>query len=1187
MKLITSAHSDRDTLKQKVLSNARHLLKLDTIDISIFDMYEFFDVSADQLNEIEMKLFSDVEVARHIESVSHEFRYHPIPGQYNERQVMVEKQLKELLQLNTTVHHSTLIQVFGVNDDQFEQFKSYVLNPMEFVEIPLDYEVHPVRLSSLKDLDPIDGFINFSQDELKELQRDFSLDLDDLMFIQDYFKQINREPNTTELKALDTYWSDHCRHTTFETHLTDVRFEDGFFVELFKKAFQGYQELRNATNRSDRAMTLMDLGTIQARYLKQEGLASDVVVSDEVNACAVHMTIQTPEGPEAWILYFKNETHNHPTEIEPFGGAATCLGGAIRDTLSGRSYAYQAMRISGSKDASEPIEQTLPGKLPQSTISQKAVEGYSDYGNQIGIAQTYAKEYYHEGFVAKRLEAGAIVAATPADYVVRENPIPGDQIILLGGRTGKDGLGAAVGSSMVQEADDTQEEQSAQVQKGAPSTERKIVRLFRNPEVTRLIKKSNDFGAGGLSVAVGELADGIHIDLDAVKLKYPQMHGGEIALSESQERMAVVVAAKDVEQFLALCQKDDVEATVVAEVTQEPKLKMTWQDRVIFNIDRSFLNSNGATKQAQVEATQPQGDMPTETFTSMKEYVQSLNNRSQRGMVDYFDSTISAQTVLSPYGGRYELTPELGMVSLVPHATTTTVSAMTASYDPHLMTYSPFHGAYYAVIDSIARLAALGLDYKTAHLSMQEYFERLGENPSRWGKPFLALLGANLAMTELQIPAIGGKDSMSGSYEEIDVPPTLISFAVGHGEVDGVISRAFKQTDSKIILVEQPLNDDLTIDMESLKETFETIYNYRHQILASSTVSRLGLLKELIEMSYGNRIGFHVPEGEYTQPLMGSFVLEVAKDFDESVFNHVTVLGNTQEEKITIGEEVYSIEEVANWAQEPLEEVYHRFDIKMLETDYNVASMKIKHPKIKRALLPILTGVQSEQDYVKACELNDIEVTEFVFETERMTETIQLFSQLLDEHDLLIIPHGAAYGNEPNAPGKAWELLLTHPLVKERLNEFVKEGYLLATGTAVDALLSTGLIEFGQVKEGSNYRLVKNPMDKFLSRTQTVKILGSSIFTDGLEGELLNVPVASSWLGIDLNGDEQLLAKRGQIISVFEEGFDHQSIDGIQDETGHIIGFISNIERVAPSTLINSVTQRYESLFNQLNKGEN
>lgn len=1187
MKLITSAYPHRDTYKRKLLSSAHYLLHIDTLDVSVYDVYEFFDVSKEQLQEIEEKLFDDVNVTYELEEAPYQFRYHPIPGQYNERQVMVEKQLNELLQLNTTVHHSTLINVEGVSDDQFEQFKSYILNPMEFTEIPLDYQVRPVRLSSLKDLDPIENFMDFNEDQLKELQRDFSLDLDDLMFIQDYFKEINRDPNTTELKALDTYWSDHCRHTTFETHLTDVRFEDGFFVDLFKEAFEVYQQLRQATGRLDRAMTLMDLGTIQARYLKQEGLASDVVVSDEVNACAVNMTVQTKEGPEDWVLYFKNETHNHPTEIEPFGGAATCLGGAIRDTLSGRSYAYQAMRISGSKDASEPVEETLPGKLAQSNISQKAVEGYSDYGNQIGIAQNYAKEYYHDGFVAKRMEAGAIVAATPADYVIRENPTPGDVIILLGGRTGKDGLGAAVGSSMVQEADDTEEEQSAQVQKGCPSTERKIVRLFRNPEVTRLIKKCNDFGAGGLSVAVGELADGIHIDLDAVKLKYPQMHGGEIALSESQERMAAVVAKEDADKFLELCQKDDVEATIVAEVTEEPKLVMTWQDRVIFDIDRSFLNSNGATKKAHVEATQPKGEVPTEPFTTMKEYVQSLTNRSQRAMADYFDSTVSAQTVLSPYGGQYEMTPELGMVSLLPEATTTSVSAMTASYDPHLMSYSPFHGAYFAVIDSIARLAALGLDYKTARLSMQEYFERLGENLARWGKPFLALLGANLAMTDLQIPAIGGKDSMSGSYEEIDVPPTVISFAVGHGEVDGIISRAFKQAGSKIILVEQPLKDDLTVDIEELKATFETIFEHRHDILASSTVSRLGVLKELAEMSYGNHIGFELPKGDYTKPFMGSFLLEVNEDFDESVFKRATELGHTQEDTITLDGETYHIKDLVEWTQEPLEHVYHRFDMKELDNNYSVESLDIEKPTIKKALLPIFTGVQTEQDYEKACQLNGIDLTEFVFETERMEETITEFVGLLDEHDLLIIPHGAAYGNEPDAPAKAWELLLTHPLVKDAVNEFVKDHYILSTGTSVDALLKTGLIEFGQVQEGSNYRLVKNPVDKFLSRTQTVKVLSSSIFTKGFEGESFNVPVASSWLGIDLNDEEETLAQQGQIISVFEEAFDHQTIDGIQDKTGHILGFISNIERVAPNTLINSVTKRYESLFSQLNKGDN
>lgn len=1181
MKTIVCQSADNSRLEEKLVANAQQLLKLKDIAIRIQDVYVFSDLSGQDLEKVENTVFQGQTIAHELTAKPYQFRYQAVPGQHNEQAYMVEKMLQDFLQLNTHVHHSTLVEVTGVNDQEFKAYKEYLLNPIEYVEIPLDYQPRGPKLSSLADLDPIDGFTAWTAQELEtNLQGKFSLDLDDLLFIQEYFQSIGRNPNTTELKSLDTYWSDHCRHTTFETFLTEVNFENGFFVGLFEKAFQTYQDQRQETNRSDRPMTLMDLGTIQGRLLKQRGLAKDVVVSEEVNACAVEMEVQTASGPEDWVLYFKNETHNHPTEIEPFGGAATCLGGAIRDTLSGRSYTYQAMRISGSKDAAQAVEETLDNKLPQSTISQRSAEGYSDYGNQMGVAQAYAKEYYHDGFVAKRMEAGAVVAAAPADYIVRETPQAGDAIIVLGGKTGKDGLGAAVGSSMVQD-EDSLEDQGGEVQKGNPSVEHQIARLFQKPAVTRLIKKSNDFGAGGLSVAVGELADGIHIDLDAVQLKYPEMHGGEIALSESQERMAVVVDPQNVDAFLELCAQDDVDAALVAKVTDENRLLMTWQGRTIFDIDRPFLDSNGASKEATVQALQPTGDLPEETFTDVKEYVQRLNHRNQRALVDYFDATVNSQTVLSPYGGKYQLTPELGMVSLVPHRDTTTVSAMTAGYDPDLMEYSPFHGAYFAVVDSVARLAALGLDPSKARLSLQEYFERLGQDPSRWGKPFLALLGANQAMTDIELPAIGGKDSMSGSYEDIDVPPTVISFAVTYGEVDQVLSRAFKETGSQIVLVETPLQEDLTLDLKKFQKHLQAFLTHNSQILAASTVGREGILKELLEMTYGNGIGFTLEDETFlTRPLMGSFLLELPEDFDLAQWPGATRLGSTQATTIRLNQEDYSVTQVAQWTQEPLADVYHRLDQATLEVPQVPEKWDAPKAKVTKALLPILPGTQSERDYQQAFHQAKVDMTAFVFQTDRMEASVQEFVTLLDSHDLLIIPHGAIYGNQPNQAAKGWELLLTHPLVKDAINKFVEDKFILGTGTGLDALLRVGLIEFGQVQEGSNFRLVKNPQDKFLSRQQTVHILQDSYMTQAIVGETLAVPVASAWLGMDLNGREEDLLATGQIVSYFQEGFVHQGVDGIQDPTGHILGFISNIERVADHTLINTrLTTNQASLF--------
>ena len=840
------------------------------------------------------------------------------------------------------------------------------------------------------DIAVIEGFTKMTDEDAEKFYKKygFAMDLADLKFCQKYFRdEEKRDPTLTEMKMIDTYWSDHCRHTTFLTKLEvlDIKWE------LLKEIYQEYINGRNIIyeNRKAKDICLMDIATIAAKELKKAGYLKNLDESEEINACSIKAEILVDGKPEEYLIMFKNETHNHPTEIEPFGGAATCLGGAIRDPLSGRVYVYQAMRVTGCGDPRKTVEETLPNKLPQRKLTNEAARGYSSYGNQIGLATGQVAELYHPGYVAKRLEIGALVGAAPKENVVRKRPIPGDIVILLGGKTGRDGCGGATGSSKAHTSESLTT-CGAEVQKGNAPEERKIQRLFRNKEATKMIKRCNDFGAGGVSVAIGELADGLVINLDKVPKKYEGLDGTELAISESQERMAVVVAKEDVDKFITLAETENIEATVVAEVVEEPRVKMFWRGKTIVDVSREFLNTNGDVKNAKVKVEKPNEQ---ESFFKQKEVknikekweqtISDLNCCSQKGLVERFDSTIGANTVIMPFGGKYQLTPALGMVARIPtlKGYTTSGTIMTYGYNPYIGVWSPFHAAIYAIVESVSKYVALGGDYKKAYLTLQEYFEKLKDDELRWGKPFAALLGTYYAQKRLNIAAIGGKDSMSGSYNELDVPPTLVSFCIGDVDTEKVVSNEFKKANSKVMLLKTKMGQENIIDFEDLKENYEIIHNLiqNNKVLSVTTITNGGIADAITKSCMGNKIGFKFENSkleaeEIFNPCYGTFVVEInenEKIEDTKLIN----LGTTiKEQKIVIDDITLELENLIKIWEEPLEKVFPTKTKEKVEPVENILSTKTctikrKNPITKpRVFIPIFPGTNCEYDSTKAFE---------------------------------------------------------------------------------------------------------------------------------------------------------------------------------------------------------------------------
>jgi len=1189
---------DYNTEGKNLLKEFRDYLGIESLrKVRVVNLYDLINVSEEDKERIvEEILYEEVldnlyENKLPIKENEKLFRVEYHKGQYNQREDAANQLIRILTNKeDILVQNSKVILLENISDEDLEKIKAYYINPIEMKEVPIDSFEFIVEEEARGDVEVIDGFIDFNEEELKGFKSQYgiAMDLDDLKFCQEYFKNDEkRNPTITELKLIDTYWSDHCRHTTFMTEITDIAIEEGKYKEVFQKAIEEYIKSREYVYENrQRPISLMDLATINMKEIRKKGLLDDKEETDEVNACSVEIDVDIDGRNEKWLLMFKNETHNHPTEMEPFGGASTCLGGAIRDPLSGRAYVYQAMRITGASDPRQSYEDTLPGKLPQRKITKLAKDGYSSYGYEIGAATGYAREIYDEGYVAKRMELGALVAAAPREAVYRGKAEAGDLVILVGGRTGRDGLGGAVGSSK-EHTEESLHTSAAEVQKGNPAIERKIVRLFRKPEVSKMIKKCNDFGAGGVSVAIGELADGLFIELDKVPLKYPGLDGTEIALSESQERMAVVIDSKDLDKFLSHCRDEDVEATVVAKVTEERNLKMVWKGKTIVNIKRDFLDTNGIRKKSKVNVTMPMdGSYLDEIPSHIKdkdikeafiENLKDINIASQKGLIEGFDHSVGGSTVLMPLGGKYKLTPAEGMAAKIPvlEGETNTCSLMTYGFEPKLSKWSPFHGGYYAVIESIGKIVAMGGSYKNIRLTFQEYFERLGQDESKWGKPFAALLGAFLVQKNLDIPSIGGKDSMSGTFEDIDVPPTLVSFAVTTEKVQNIISSEFKKPNSTVALIKLDIDEKGMVDFEQLKSNYALVKELvdEGKIISATTVKYGGVARAIGEMALGNKIGFkfnEISKEELFRPLPGSLVVEfngqVPSKLKEKALSSVIELGTTiDKEEILIGGEVIELDTLIEAYEKPLDEVFPVCKSKdnFENIDYTKGSritrkIKIAKPKV---LIPIFTGSHGEYTMEESFRGAGANVETLVFKTlslKDMEDSYKVLAEKIKECQILGLANGALLGDEPETGGKLLKLLFNNPYVKEALDNHINndDGLILGIGAGFTALIKLGYISPSAYITG-------NDSGEFISTMVNVRVSSnlSPWFSQMKVGDVYSVPLASKEGKIILDKPMD----NGQIATQFVGENPTGSAFGIEAMTsldGRVLGTISSIDRV-------------------------
>ncbi len=1006
------------------------------------------------------------------------FAVESLPGQFDQRADSCAECIQLVSQGERPTVRTARVYLLDGNpsEEEIQRIKKYVINPVESREASLQTrDTLHVDYPEPEETEVLYGFRKLDRDAVGEFVRKYGLamDADDLLFCQDYFLSENRDPSLTEIRMIDTYWSDHCRHTTFLTVLDEVNIEQ----ERVEKAFLRYLKLRETVYEGkDKPITLMDIATIGAKYLKKRGKLPNLDVSEEINACSIEITVDVDGKPEQWLLMFKNETHNHPTEIEPFGGAATCIGGAIRDPLSGRTYVYQAMRVTGAADPLVPLNETLPGKLPQRKLTTTAAAGYSSYGNQIGLATGLVDEIYHPGYVAKRMEIGAVLGAAPKANVRRETPAPGDIVVLLGGRTGRDGCGGATGSSKSHKLTSI-ETCGAEVQKGNAPTERKLQRLFRNPDVTRLIKRCNDFGAGGVSVAIGELADGLHIDLDTVPKKYEGLSGTELAISESQERMAVVLSPEDVESFLMEAQKENIEATVVAQIKEQKRLTMAFRGKTIVDLSRDFLNSNGAQKHASAWVKRGENTAQAAITGSLRDkltvLLADLNVCGKKGLVERFDATIGAGTVVMPFGGKRQLTPIQAMAAKIPlqAGTTNACSGMAYGFNPYLMEQSPYDGAYLAVAESVAKLVASGFSRKDAYLTFQEYFERLHTKPERWGKPLAALLGALDAQLDFGIAAIGGKDSMSGSFEYLDVPPTLVSFAVAPGRAEHVVSPEFKQPGRKVVL----LSSDPLHDPAGFLKTLDTVEMLRKEKKACSAwaVGFGGIAEGLCKMALGNGIGFVLDKkfaGDLFSLRYGSFLLELTEDMEIG-----ETLGCTaQEYAFAAYGETVDLGLVQEVWESKLESVFpYRGKAKVDKPEvFSYAVEERVSPKIgcarPRAFIPVFPGTNCEVDTMRALERAGADADVFVLNNltpSAIGESLLHAQKRIAECQMIVLPGGFSAGDEPDGSGKFITAFFRNPRMKDSVHDllFRRDGLMLGICNGFQALIKLGLLPFGEI----------------------------------------------------------------------------------------------------------------------------
>ena len=1191
-----------------LLGDIRTLLRIESLEsLRLFNRYdvenitpELFDYSVKTiLSEPQLDLVTDTLPEGGIV-----FAVEYLPGQFDQRADSAAQCIQILSQGDRPLVRSARVyQLMGnLTAEDVAAIKKYLINPVESREASLEpFETLVMSYEIPESVATLEGFRDMDEEALKKMVADFGLamDLDDLRFCRDYFRTEERDPTMTELKVIDTYWSDHCRHTTFLTTIDGVEFQS----PILQQTYEEYLSIRKRLNRT-KPINLMDIGTIVAKYLKKQGKMPKLDESEEINACTVKIKVDTADGKEDWLLLFKNETHNHPTEIEPFGGAATCVGGAIRDPLSGRSYVYSAMRVTGAADPLTPIDETMEGKLPQRTIVTKAAAGYSSYGNQIGLATGQVDELYHPGYAAKRMEIGAVIAAAPAENVRRERPAPGDVVILLGGRTGRDGCGGATGSSKSHTMESL-ESCGAEVQKGNAPEERKLQRLFRNPEASRLIKRCNDFGAGGVSVAIGELADGLEIDLNTVPKKYEGLDGTELAISESQERMAVVVEAKDADRFMELAAAENLESTVVAKVTDKGRLTMHWNGKNIVDISRAFLDTNGVEKHINAITAQPESILKDQVSDFRQGYLdlaQDLNVCSKRGLSERFDSTIGSGTVLMPFGGKYQLTPTQAMVNKISieKKDTDTCSLMSWGYNPYITEKSPYHGAYLAVIESVAKLVATGANLKETYLSFQEYFQKLGKDAERWGQPLAALLGAFRAQKELEIAAIGGKDSMSGSFEQLDVPPTLVSFAVTTDKIGNIVSPEFKEAGHHVVWLCPEYGPDGLPAANSLKETFKTVNKLmkKGKVKAAYTPGFGGVAEAVLKMSLGNGIGLQFDEGCTMDELFGyaygSFVLELTDKENVGLPLGVT----TDDGSLTWREQTVTREEIMGAYEGKLEPIY-ACNITQGEGEIPAFTTQCdswKKPLIKsakpRVLIPVFPGTNCEYDAAKAMRNAGAEPEIVVIKNQTagdIAASMDYVAKKLGEAQIVFIPGGFSGGDEPDGSAKFITSFFRAGKIKDQVHELLKnrDGLMLGICNGFQALIKLGLVPYGEIIDTDENcpTLTYNTIGRHQSRLVQTRVASnlSPWLMNTKPGEVYTVPI-SHGEGRFLASDEliQKLAANGQIATQyvdlagnptadirFNPNNSACAVEGITSPDGRVFGKMGHTERTGAGLYLN------------------
>ena len=1204
-----------DNEARTLLNDARSLLGIRNLErVRLLNRYDVENIDRELFDYAVRTVFSEPQLDTVCETVdtgdAEAFAVEYLPGQFDQRADSAAQCIQIISRGERPLIRSAKLYVlYGtLTEAEKKEIRKYVINPVEAREASLEKpETLKMEYAIPTEVRTLEGFTMLDRAGLEKFVADYGLamDADDIACCQDYFKGEKRDPTITEIRMLDTYWSDHCRHTTFLTEIDDVHFED----PLLTKAYNDYLSVRRELGRT-KPVCLMDIATVAVRWLKANGKLPKLDESEEINACTVKIEVEADGVREPWLLLFKNETHNHPTEIEPFGGAATCIGGAIRDPLSGRAYVYGAMRVTGAADPTVPVSETIPGKLPQRKLVTTAAAGYSSYGNQIGLATGIVDELYHPGYAAKRMEIGAVIAAAPQANVRRERPAPGDVVILLGGSTGRDGIGGATGSSKAHNAHSV-ETCGAEVQKGNAPEERKLQRLFRNGEACRMIKRCNDFGAGGVSVAIGELADGLEIDLNAVPRKYDGLDGTELAISESQERMAVVVAPEDTEAFLRLAEQENLQACPVATVSENPRLRMNWNGRTIVDISREFLNSNGAAKHITITPEVP-GDysrQETRGFgETMRAMAQDLNICSKRGLSERFDSTIGAGTVLMPFGGRYQLTPIQAMVQKISmeEKHTDNCSLMAWGYNPFITENSPYHGAYLAVVESVSKLIATGADFKDVYLTFQEYFEKPGKDGRRWGKPLAALLGAFEAQMDLGIGAIGGKDSMSGSFENLDVPPTLVSFAVTTAKTGDILSPELKAAGHQLILISTPYTRDNLPDPAGLRKSFETVETMRRQgrALACYTPGPGGIAEAVMKMSFGNGLGVRFAEHWTVQDLTryryGDFVVEV-----EQALPGETCLGEvTEERQLVLGKDRVDLTELLTLWEERLESVYScniptpDTKVENFTSEARAWPSPAVHMARPRVLIPAFPGTNCEIDSARAVRDAGAEAQIMVINNlsaAGIARSVDAFAAAIRESQIIFIPGGFSGGDEPDGSAKFITAFFRNEAVRAGVSDLLekRDGLMLGICNGFQALIKLGLVPFGRIVDTDEHcpTLTFNTIGRHQSRIVHTRVASnkSPWLSKARVGEVYTVPI-SHGEGRFLAEPEMIrrLAENGQIATQyvdlegnatmdvrFNPNGSMEAIEGITSPDGRVLGKMGHSERIG-SGLYRNVAGNYD-----------